>query len=374
MNSNRVLESQVSSVSLLELQRYLRTIGWIQTERNGQWLTYSKSDNSGHTVQLGLPITSETLDSNRRILDVLGAISQIQSRSLQSVIADVMGYAQDTFHYRIEDVENSDSIPLTTAQQYVKGLKNLYLYSACSEFKPRAYFEQPLLRAKKQLSSHQFGHTFRGSFGFSVHTSVIVENQSDDILGQPPLMRRVSERIAYGLSMLKEAVDKNDPEILISNYKVALNAKMCDALHEMSMGGEARFSCDFMWARSLHVRSDLDELRGVSIGIPEAELLEYASEVLKSVDPKPEFFAGRITNLHCPSNPEIESSKRVVAIKGTHTEHGLIDVQMELGRSRYLKAIEMHKHGSDVVVSGMLERKGSTWWMREIRQFGEADG
>jgi len=374
MNRDRGFESQVSSVPLLELQRYLRAVGWVQTERSGQWLVFSKVDKSGGAVELGLPITDEAIDSNRRILDVLRTISQIQSRNMQSVIADVMGYAQDTFHYRIEDVGNSDSIPLTTAQQYVKGLKNLYLYSACSEIKPRAYFEQPLPSAKKQLNAHQFGHTFRGSFGFSVQTSVFIENECEDILGQSPLKRRVSERIAYGLSMLKKAVDRDDPEILTSSYKEALNAKMCDALHEMCLGGETNFSCDFIWARSLLVRNDLHDLGGVSIGLREAELLEHASEVLKTVDPKPELFSGRITNLHCPSNPEVESSKRVVAIKGMHFEHGLIDVQMELGAARYQKAIEIHKHGTDVSVSGMLERKGSTWWMREIRQFGASDG
>jgi hypothetical protein len=54
-------------------------------------------------------------------------------------------------------------------------------------------------------------------------------------------------------------------------------------------------------------------------------------------------------------------------VKGFHKEHGTIEVHMELGRRRYLKAIEAHKEGSSIVAKGNLERRGSKWSMSEIR-------
>lgn len=374
MTSVRELLSPESTVTLFELKWYLLSIGWIE-ERGDieRWLLFTKTDSSGNKIELALPNSDNLADSGRRKTDVLNALAQIQSRRIEIVAENVVGFSRDTFQFRLLNIEDSDALPLDTAQHYVKGLKNLYLYSACSEVKPRAYFEQPLPKAIDQLEKHRFGHTFRGSFGFSVYSQVLSENQTSDLLKQPPMSRRVTERIARGLLFTRKATEKDDPNILVAQYKSALNAKMCDALLEMSMKGEASFACEVAWANSIQPKEELTNIETIKISTAESEVLEYASELLRSVEPEPQEFVGHVTNLHCPRNPEDEASKRVVAVKGVHQEHETIEVRIELGRARYLQAIEAHKCGSNIRVSGILERKGSTWIMHGIRKFNIVD-
>ena len=126
-------------------------------------------------------------------------------------------------------------MPIDDASKHIKAIRNLFLYSGCSEIKKSPHFEQPLPAAQEFLGNFEFCHTFRGSFGFEV-SSTIIKEQEDRDLFEPPVNRRIVERIARGLVVLDSAVRCDDPDIMISSYEKALNARMCDALAQIGLG------------------------------------------------------------------------------------------------------------------------------------------
>lgn len=362
--------SSIEMVSSFQMRQYLLWAGWKEKEKiDKRRVLFSKQDSRGHQLDIIVPLLDGRGDSVSRKLDVIYVVAQMLEQSVSETAAQMVNYNCDFFRFRVIPQDNSDKLPIEDAQRYVKGLKNLYLYSNCSEINQKAFFQYPLPSAKNHLNEHKFGHTFRGSFGFSVYSDVLVENQSSDFIESAPLSRRVTARIAKGIYLTKVAADKNDPDLLVSRYKEALNSKMCDALYEMTKQGTESFTFLPAWARAVKASEELIDISEIKIGAIEADVLEYASEKLKSVNPTPIEIRGYVTNLHCQKNPEDESSRRTIAVKTDHEEYGTIEVRMDLGNARYQKAIEAHGRGLNVCVSGELERKGNHWLMSELRKF-----
>ncbi len=299
------------AISIYELKSYLIGNGWkAQTHKNQKLVIFSKSDLTGNEIQLVLPSSEKFSDANRRKLDVMNALSQLQEEDLSFVQQRILAFGRDLWSFRILGEMEKGSISLDTAQHHLSGLKNLFLYSACSELRPAAYFVQPLPKASKFLSSCRFGYTFRGSFGFLVYNEILSERQTDDIFGLPPLSRRVAERIAKGLSLTALAVQKDNPDVLVENYKSAFNANMCDALLEMSLKSKKQVECSVVWANSYKPNESLHDFPPVCIGEAESKILEYASGKLKRVEPEAQKFIGIVTDLHYPRHPEEDASKR----------------------------------------------------------------
>lgn len=368
------LMSPESTVSLFELARYLDSQGWKErSASSGRLRLFSRAESPDESLEIALPKSDDLIDSGRLKVDALNVLAQLHDREIGVVAAEVAGYTRDSQQFRVLEVDESEHLPLELAQHYIKGLKNLFLYGACSEMKPKPFFDQPLPSATDNLQAFRFGHTFRGSFGFTVFSHAVQQNQTLDMLSPKSLPRRVNERVARGLKLLQQAVSTEDADVLTNSYESAFNAKMCDALVEMIGEGSARFACSFAWASAVPASEELINLPAFILGGAEAEMLEYVAGRLKEVEPEEQSFVGLVTNLHCPKNPGEERSRRVVAIKGKHPEHGTLDVYVDLGPRRYLTAIDAHKVGASIQVVGKLARKGTRWSMTDIKKLVVVD-
>ena len=64
-----------------------------------------------------------------------------------------------------------------------------------------------------------------------------------------PFERRVLERIAIGLSDLRDAITTDDIEPIVQNYNLGFNANMCRTLDEIYQKVDGRrIEFDFIWS------------------------------------------------------------------------------------------------------------------------------
>ena len=196
--------------------------------------------------------------------------------------------------------------------------------------------------------------------------NAIAKPQKTGDLFSVPTQRRVVERIARGVVLLEEAVEKDDPSILINAYETAMNARMCDALSEIGLDGQIQFDLDFTWARAIAPAADVSEAGTFRIAEPQVQVLHFASEQLKIVEPRADRVIGQVVNLHCVTDPADGSARRTIALKVSHVEFGNIEVKLALGPDAYLVAIDAHAKGQKLVAAGQLQRKGSTWTLEAI--------
>lgn len=353
-------------VTLTDLKIYLEQSGWRRLpSRGSRWTTYELTAEGAQGVELLLPAEEGYKDASERIQDAVIALSQIENRDQISVARDLLSVNSDSIAFRLEIALEAESIPIADAARHVRAIRNLLQFGYCSELEPRRHYEDPIPAAIGLVQNFNFCHTFRGSFGFEV-TNAIAKTQKTADLFTVPTQRKVVERIARGAVLLEAAVAQDDPRILIDSYETAMNARMCDALAEIGLDGQIQFDLDFTWARAIAPAQDVSEAKTFRIAEPQVQILRFASDQLKIVEPRADRVIGQVVNLHCVTDPADGSARRTIALKVSHAEFGTIEVKLALGPEAYLVAIEAHAKGQKLVGAGQLQRKGSTWTLEAI--------
>lgn len=365
MSRDMNLENLLARVGLYDVRSYLERSGWKRLHiDNPKWSIYRLSKGAV-SVEVILPSQDRFTDVNARIAEAISTISQIEGRSPEEVCASVIGTNSDSLLIRLQIPSGRASIPVDDAPRHVKAIRNLVLYSACSEVEAKPYYETPLPGAEAIIANFNFCHTFQGSFGFEVSSAIAKPLQTDDFF-EPPKTRLIIERLARGMQLLDQAIVNEEPEILVSAYESALNARMCDAIAEISIDGKVDFNFGVEWASCVPPAEDVRAFQEVSIGDRQISMLKFVSEQLKMVAPHPDVVAGPVVNLHCVSNPVEDASRRTVALKVKHELHGTIEVKLTLGPDDYLLAITAHTRGKFLLATGQLQRKGSIWSVEAI--------
>lgn len=366
MTTKRSRDHLVDRVSLYDLKTYLAQHGWQRgTSKSDRWIVFRLSRPDAQSFELVLPGNETYSDARVRINEAVSALSQIEAREVEQVGSELVAINSDALLIRLEVSPNAESIPVEDATRHIRAIRNLLLYSGCSELQPKAHFEQPVPASLDLLKGFEFCHTFTGSFGFEVTNTLVKEQVSPDLFAVP-IRRRMLERIARGVKLLEVAVQNDDPILLIQSYERALNARMCDSLSDIGIDGEVKFGLEVDWATTLPASEDVREPTSILISEAHVSLLQYASEQLKIVPPQSDRIYGQVINLHCAADPTQGSAKRTVAVKVDHPLHGGIEVKLSLGPDTYLSAIEAHSKGKKLIASGQLQRKGNTWTLDSV--------
>lgn len=366
MKRVRTFDEVADRISLYDLKAYLERTGWQRLPSKGQkWIIFQTKRQGSDQLELVIPADDRYTDTRERIREAVSSISQIEARKIDEVSSDLVAANADSLLIKLEVSDSAESIPVGDAPRHVKALRNLLLYSGCSEIQVQPHFEQPLPASVELLDGFQFCHTFRGSFGFEVSNAIASPQRTNELF-EAPVRRRMIERIARGVLLLDVAVAEENPDVLIKAFPSALNARMCDALADIGLEGKVKFGLGIDWARALAPAEDVSQFSDRVIGEPQVNLLKHVSKQLKIVKPKQERITGQVVNLHCVADPTDGNARRTVAVKVEHSEHGTIEVKFSLGPEAYLMAIDAHSKGRKLLASGQLQRKGNTWSLDSI--------
>jgi hypothetical protein len=361
MSLFREIEKSIDRVSLFDLRSYLDKAGWRNSSTSGKkWQIYKQENENFGSLELVIPTRDNFLDSRSRIRQTLKSLSELEGRELSEILSDIIGLNTDSVLIKLQISNSSTTIPIESAPRHIKAIRNLIVYSACSEISAKPHYEQPLPSYIELISNFEFCHTFNGSFGFEISSAVARPAQTNDLF-DPPKQRKIVERIARGLILLEDSVRNDNPEVMIESYESSFNSRMCDAITDISLNGEVKFSLGVEWASSISPADDVKGFQDIFIGEVEVSVLRHVSEQLKRVKPQAERITGFVVNLHCSNNPIDNNSRRTVALRVAHPDYGSIEVKMDLGPNLYLLAIDAHTKGKRLCVHGQLQRKGNSW-------------
>jgi hypothetical protein len=164
----------------------------------------------------------------------------------------------------------------------------LVAYSAAAEVTPLPFFTKPSPRGVKHAYNCRFGHTFEGSFGFTIESPLapVVQATLLTEAAPPPFERRVVERVYGGLARVEQAVRDRSIEPLLKGYDVGLNANMCDALLNMRdhvPDLSVEYGVD--WSPKVPEPMDLKP-RSERIGPEADEYVQEAAKQLRATEPQ----------------------------------------------------------------------------------------
>jgi hypothetical protein len=324
-------------------------------------------------IELVVPRALGTSEAVRRLEGTIDTLSQMEGRDRIQIIADVRSIGFDVVRSRIPDaLVQEDTIHLDRAVSYTAGVKRLLAASATTEMTPAVYFSRLKKEAMQYSEQCRFGHTFRGSFGFTIE-SPVAPNTEPVFPGMEqtlPFERRVIQRLARGISVIQDAVRAEDPSELINGYQAGFSANMCEdfaTLMEQTapsgMGFAFAFSpewparkLDELWVGPQHMEMSRAAAKAMWEE-PISRLLEVSGRII------------RLQNEADPTDLLDETHDREVLVHWNSEEFGEMNVKMFLAPNDYLAAVQAHLRGRQIRVKGKLERQGRRWVLVDPSNF-----
>ncbi len=361
---------------------YLLLTGWEESqETNNRWFVFQfQEETPGETPEIVLPKNSQARDAKIYLENTVNLLSALLEEQHDDVVRRIVYYDTDILQSRNILTGQHNSITLRMAAQQVSELKQLVNFSAFSEYQPKPHFLESTTAIARQMVTHyRFGHTFSGSFGFTI-LSPIVHLPSPyvqlNLLGEsppdlvPPIERRVMERIVRGLSTTQQAISSRNPQLLIEEYASGFNANMCQAILRMSQDKQNPIEYKVFWSPKVKPTSDVSASQSFELSEPSYEYIEYAANELKRLQPENVKVRGRIVGLSSKDNPLGPNARRSVIIRGRWRENMRpVDIIVELAKDDYIAASEAHIGWAIIEVHGILSRTGSNWRLTEAKDF-----
>lgn len=365
-----------------DLIGFLESNQWILSSTN-KWLVYYGASNiSAEPLELILPADKNKVDVDLYVERAIRTLSAVLDMNPEDLAQKIKYFDRDVLRVRNLETNGLDSIPIKIASHQINELKQLVAYSACSEENQKSYYlnaRMPL--AQKMILDYRFGHTFRGSFGFTVETpaisrlqfatqrSLLPENVDD--VNYMPIQRRVMERIVRGFLITRKATEDHNYQVLVDNYKQGFNANMCRSILEMSMGKKQPLEYSISWSSCVEpIDETIKNPEPIILEQYSYENLEYAAEILSELEPASVIIKGLITQLKASDNPLGLDTSRSVIVKWQDDTMGKVyNVFVELDRDDYIKAIDAHREWLPISISGTLKRIKSNWRLFDYYDF-----
>lgn len=369
---------ELIAVTLSDIEGFLYTNGWKKESQDNEKITsylLPKNSQNSSYLKLVLPSSKDYIDYFERIENAINVLSQVHDKSTEEIIKEITSVNHDVFKARIINPSiYPNSIPLPIAVENIKAFRDLFIYSACSEEKNLPYFEKPLSVGILHANLCYFGHTFDGSFGFTINSPIDSDVQGlefnqyslIDNKKESTFERRVMERIVRGLYLVEEAVRKDDGDIVVNSYDTALNARMCKALLEISQGMQKDIEYNISWSPLVTLADDVKTKNNFYFSKACHRVLEYAESELNKIEPRVETIIGQVVTLHSNKNPLTEGDFTRQAVIKYEYDCKKICIKLDLNRFEYDIAYTAHGKGLPVKVTGTLFRKGNTWTMVDV--------
>jgi hypothetical protein len=359
------------------LRRYLRANGWrlVQTSPSGREL-FLLSESGLDELEALLPATDIEVDAERRVAFVIETLSQLENTTPEWMANRIRSIGWDVIKARLPDhVVFRDSVKLRVAENFLRHARKLLQVTAATEINPLPYVQTLSEQALEYADSCRFGHTFKGSFGFTLESYVGPHTKSLTDDTPLPFERLVVQRLGTGMKILEKATELDSPEVVAENYLFGFNADMCDNLVQMIEATDSE-SVTFSFSLSPEWQSpDFSAAPTIDIRPRALEIARRASKQLRG-DPRkasdPVTVTGHVIRLASKDNPaDLESLEgtREIGILWEDEARGDLTVRVLLAPRDYLSAIEAHRNGRSVSVSGNLVKAGRLWTLRMPRDF-----
>lgn len=361
---------------------YLTFAGWEPADvDNPRWVVlHGEPDQADRPLELVFPREKGKEERQQYVTKAIELLASLKSEPVQLLLQSVINYDRDTLYVRNTETDKEDAIALNLAVDQVRHLKKTIEFSACSEREAKPYFVNPLRGAQAVTRNFLFGHTFAGSFGFTVESPRLSAPQEfiqqplfkgDDTSPAPvniPLERRMVERIVRGLLYTKQAEDQRDHSVLLREYTSGFNSNMCSAIVSMSEDKKAKVEFRVAWSPKIKPGEDVALAPAIQLRRDGYEALEYAAKKLKALKPESINLVGHVRALTVSDNPLSLGTHRAVVVKGNLPGvKRAVDVIVELDREDYAKANKAHIEWQIVQISGILNRSGVTWRLTDAK-------
>jgi hypothetical protein len=330
-------------------------------------------DSSG--LELVLPREQSASEYLLRVQGALKTLEVVEDRPLSEVAADIVSIGFDVLKSRLpNDSMLRDSIHLDAAVAYMTSLKNMMASAATTELNPAPFYGRVRKDATAYTERCMFGHTFKGSFGFTIQSPLTLHENVQNALFEEtiPFERRVIQRLAQGVSAIQSAASTDSLSAITSEQEVSLSANGLEIFADLIEQGGGAVGLSFDFSREVPANSALESNRDFTVSQAHVEVAREAARILrKRPISKEAHLLGNVITLRNETDPTQlmeDAASREVQIAWESEDFGKLKVRVALNAPDYLSALKAHANGRPVSVLGMLEKVGMRWFLRDPKE------
>lgn len=327
-------------------------------------------------VELVVPHTLDLADAQRLMARVLRALAEMRRVTLIDIVTDVLSVGFDVIMSTIPtEYVVQETVAFDRARRLINGMRDVLASTATAELEPRPFFSRLKREGAEHADNCRFGHTFKGSFGFTLESPIMAPTQGELEGIEPaiPFERRVVTRFARGLQAIHEATAAQKPEVIVEASRVAFGANACEQFANMVAETSERMTFAVAFSPEWQLQNRKELSQSFAVGPQHVEVTRAAAKQLRDqLKPWQETVVGRVVQLanhEDPSDLFGPSGEREVVIQWNGGEPGVIHVRASLAPKDYLDAIDAHASGKIVSVSGLLDRRGRRWMLVDVSSF-----
>jgi len=358
----------VEHVNIQNLKNYLKDRGWKEEPFGRAEVLKFKSPQpiqENEFLEVLIPSKRELIDYNRVVEIAIDCISTFEERDFEDVLSQILIFG-DLFKVRIQTPKTKiGSIPISQGMLLYRSAYDLLVYSACAEVDLQKSYSRRLKEATESVDTYRIGQSQYGSFVANIHCQLIrpeiLQMDIDSNVTLPPFERGTILRVLRGLKNVEDSIRKESPDPIVDNYSIGLNANMCDTLVDIvriGLGNELKISVNLepLWQIPNDIHTDISLQ-------PSAEgYLIEAAEILKGETPKEKReLVGHVFQLR----KKPAEKNNIVRIVTRDEEGETIPVTIKPDDDSYRLAINAHKDLKRIRVTGLLEKRGRTWYLNE---------
>jgi hypothetical protein len=350
-----------------DAQQYLKHAGWKRADerRYPGSVLYTHAVSRSGEVSVQVVIDPTLADYKRRTAELVEVLAAFEHRSPLDVVSDLLLPPSDILHCRIHsDAVQSGLIPLDDSIRIRQAQRQLLLACAHSELEPKNHYPRlAQTEATDLVRACREGPTARGSY---LTTLVVPVDPAVGQLSTDPYPRRVTRRLMEALGETARLCETQDTDGLLARAKVGISANFLLALSELRPPGERSFvELHVSWSRARP--APVIERPKVRFSEGVFGLLAGAGEALRDRSPTPgvevEGFVVRLAR-----GAEVQEAGDAVIAGVLADRAGTSTVHVQLEPGDYAAAIDAHKEGLRVRVSGTLKVERRT--LRIVKHAG----
>lgn len=373
-----------------DISRFLRNKGWKKEEfpnDNLLFFTSNIQDDNGKAISLLIPNGSDFSDGEKRIISAVELLAAIDNIPFEKMVYAIKNQGSDIFEQRIFGPANLNSIPLEFMPDIMKCLRDLVFYSACLEDDPSPYFERKRKVGREYTAKCRFAHTFPGSFGLRIEMPLPPNSQeilpfSDDekeVVSSEPMERRIMKRIYNGLLLSIQGVNEGNVSLITDNYQNGFNANLCETMESLTeLFPEYNFGYRINWSSEYKIPTKY--IRKEEISIQAGQYSQFFESAAKTLRAKGESqqttISGKIVSLHAiPEDDDDDEeqapvfSGQYIVIEWSREDNKKTRIKASLSFEDYKKACDAHKEGRTIHLSGIPEKDGKSFVLRNASNF-----
>jgi hypothetical protein len=156
---------------LPNLREYLRLNGWKTVDHKNTRIEVYRQINESTSLEVVIPRSQKLVDYGTRVAETVQTLAAISQQSSEAVFTQINEINEDVLRAKVLATSTDRlSIPLDMAVSVVGGLKRLLTYSAAGEVSALPFYSRATKKAITHTEHCRFGHTFVGSFGFTIES------------------------------------------------------------------------------------------------------------------------------------------------------------------------------------------------------------